>query len=113
MAKHRIRYSQDAMDDLDSIFDYISEDNRSAAAGLLKRLEESILQLADNPRIGAVLPTNELSLVEPGYRRIVVKPYLVFYRLGTDEVFIARVLHSRQDWMNLIFDGGYDKYEVD
>ncbi len=107
MTKLRIRYTQDAVDDLDSIFDYISEDKLTAAADLLEQIENSVLKLADNPRMGTVLPTNELSLVEPGYRRIVVKPYLIFYRIGKDELFISRVLHSRQDWMNLLFENRF------
>ncbi|HNX29626.1 MAG TPA: type II toxin-antitoxin system RelE/ParE family toxin [Syntrophomonadaceae bacterium] len=104
MTKLRILYTQDAVDDLDSIFDYISQDKRTAAANLLEKIENSILKLADNPRMGTVLPTNDLSLVEPGYRRIVVQPYLIFYRTGNGEIIIARVLHSRQDWMNLLFE---------
>ncbi len=107
MTKLRIRYTQDAVNDLDSIFDYISEDKLAAAAAMLEQIENSILKLADNPRMGTVLPTNELSLVEPGYRRIVVKPYLIFYRIGKDELFISRVLHSRQDWMNLLFENSF------
>lgn len=104
MASLRIRYTRDAVDDLDSIFDYIAEDNRQAAARLLERIENSILKLADNPRLGSVLPTNDLSLIEPGYRRIIVKPYIIFYRFGKEEVFIARVLHNKQDWMSLLFE---------
>jgi len=108
MSRIRIRYTRDAVDDLDSIFDYIADDNRKAAAKLLERIEHSILKLADNPRLGSVLPTNDLSLVEPGYRRIIVKPYIIFYRIGKDEIFIARVLHSRQDWMSLLFENSYE-----
>jgi toxin ParE1/3/4 len=108
MANYRIRYTRDAVDDLDSIFDYISDDNRDAAAGMLERIENTILNLADNPRMGAVLPTNDLSLVEPGYRRIVVRPYIVFYRIGKGDIFIARVLHCRQDWMNLLFESFFE-----
>jgi addiction module RelE/StbE family toxin len=107
MKKLKIRYTQDAVDDLDSIFDYISEDKRTAAGHMLEQIENSILQLADNPRMGTVLPTNELSLVEPGYRRIVVKPYITFYRIGKEEIFISCVLHNRQDWMNLLFESSY------
>ena len=107
MTKLRILYTPDAVNDLDSIFDYISEDKRTAAANMLEQIENSILKLADNPRMGTVLPTNELSLVEPGYRRIVVKPYLIFYRIGNGELFISRVLHSKQDWMNLLFEKDY------
>jgi toxin ParE1/3/4 len=108
MTKHRISYTRDAVDDLDSIFDYISEDNRVAAANMLGRIERSILKLADNPRMGSVLPTSDLSLIEPGYRRIVVKPYIIFYRIGKDDIFISRVLHGRQDWMNLLFENVFE-----
>ena len=107
MTKLKILYTQDAADDLDSIFDYISKDKRTTAAKMLEQIESSILKLADNPRMGTVLPTNDLSLVEPGYRHIVVKPYLIFYRIGNDELFISRVLHSRQDWMNLLFEKSF------
>lgn len=107
MAKLKILYTQDAVNDLDSIFDYISEDKRAAAINMLERIENSILNLADNPRMGTVLPTNDLSLVEPGYRRIVVNPYIIFYRIGDGEIFVSRVLHSRQDWMNLLFENNF------
>lgn len=107
MTKLRILYTQDAVDDLDSIFDYISEDKRAAAAKMLERIEKSIGSLAENPRMGTVLPTHDLSLVEPGYRRIVVKPYLIFYRIGDGVLFISRVLHNRQDWMSLLFENTF------
>lgn len=109
MANYNIRYTWDAVDDLDSIFDYISEENRVAAVNMLGRIESSILKLAGNPRIGSVLPTNDLSLIEPGYRRIVVKPYIIFYRIGKDEILISRVLHGRQDWMNLLFENDLEE----
>lgn len=111
MTKLRLLYTKDAVDDLDSIFDYISENNRVAAANMLERIERSILTLTDNPRMGTVLPTNDLSLVEAGYRRIVVEPYIVFYRIGKNEIFISRVLHSKQDWMNLLFENCFEKSE--
>lgn len=104
----KIKYTKDAVDDLDSIFDYIVEDNRVAAVNMLQRIESAILKLADNPRLGTVLQTNDLSLVEPGYRRIIVKPYVIFYRIGKDEIFISRVLHGKQDWMNLLFENSFE-----
>lgn len=40
MTKYRVRYSWHAVDDLDSIFDYISDENRAAAVRLLERIED-------------------------------------------------------------------------
>jgi toxin ParE1/3/4 len=104
MSKYRIRYTEIAVEDLDLIFDYISADNRNAALKMLERLKTGIERLADKPRLGGVLPTNDSSLVESGYRYLVIEPYIVFYRISEQEVRVGRVLHSRQDWLNTLFD---------
>ena len=103
MATHRIQYTQDAVDDLDAIFHYIAVDNADAAMNLLNKIDSSISALAESPHIGAALPAGDHMLIESGYRHIVVHPYLIFYRVIQDEVFIGRVLHSRQDWLQLLF----------
>lgn len=102
MAKYKIRYARIAVDDLDSIFGYISEDNREAAKRMLDRIESAIAGLAENPRMGAVVLTGDLSFVEPGHRRIVVEPYMIFYRVGKEAIYIGRILHGRHDWMHLL-----------
>jgi len=107
--KSKIRYTRDAVDDLDSIFDYIAEGNRIAAGNMLEKIERTIMSLANNPRMGTVLPAKDLSLVESGYRKIIIKPFIVFYRIGKEEIYIARVLHSKQDWLHLLFENNYDE----
>lgn len=104
MSKYGIRYTETAVEDLDLIFDYIFADNRNAALKMLKQLKTGIERLADIPLLGIVLPTNDLSLVKRGYRYLVIDPYIVFYRISEQEIWIGRVLHSRQDWLNTLFD---------
>jgi toxin ParE1/3/4 len=104
----KIRYTWDAVNDLDSIFDYISEDNKNAAAKMLARIEKAILSLSGNPRIGTVVSADEFSLIEPGYRKIIVKPYIIFYRIGDKEIYISRILHNRQDWIHLLFKADFN-----
>jgi len=104
MSKYGIRYTETAVEDLDLIFDYISADNRNAALKMHKQLETGIERLADIPLLGIVLPTSDLSLVKRGYRYLVINPYIVFYRISEQEIWIGRVLHSRQDWLNTLFD---------
>jgi len=101
--KRRIRYTPAAVDDLDALFNFISEDNRSAALKMADNIEYAILKLATNPRLGAVLPSDEPARRTSAFRTIVVKPYIVFYRIVNDDVIVARILHSRQDWMQLLF----------
>lgn len=103
MAEYRIRYAQQAVDDLDAIFDYICLDNPDAARNMLKKFKTCIEKLATTPYHGAALRTDSPIMIAAGYRYIVVSPYLVFYRVVGDEVRIGRILHSRQDWLSLLF----------
>lgn len=102
MAKRTVRYTDLAIDDLDIIFSYISEDNRTAAQNMAEKLEKRILMLADNPRMGATLPSSELRREEGAMRYIAIKPYLAFYRILDNSIIVVRILHSRQDWLNLL-----------
>lgn len=106
MVKHRIRYTQAAIDDLDAIFDYIAVEDRDAAIKLLERFDKRITQLADAPYTGAAVSSDELTMVASGYRYATVLPYLIFYRVVPSEVRIGRILHSRQDWLHLLFGVG-------
>ena len=103
MADFRIRYTQQAMDDLDAIFDYICLDNPDAARKMLQAFRTGIEKLTATPYLGAALRTDSPMMISSGYRYIVVSPYLVFYRVVDQEVRIGRILHSRQDWLSLLF----------
>ena len=103
MADFRIRYTQQAMDDLDAIFDYICLDNPDAARKMLHAFRTGIEKLASTPYLGAALRTDSPIMISSGYRYIVVSPYLVFYRVVDQEIRIGRILHSRQDWLSLLF----------
>jgi toxin ParE1/3/4 len=102
-----IRYTPAAVDDIDAIFAFISEDNRSAAMKMADRIENAILKLAANPRLGSVLALDDPARQASPFRYIAVKPYLAFYRIVNEDVIIARILHSRQDWMQLLFSDDF------
>ena len=83
--------------DLLAIFDYILADNPAAAAQTLNKLDEAILRLADHPglgRPGRVEVTREL--VASGL------PYVVPYRIMSNQVTILRVLHAARKWPELL-----------
>ncbi len=103
MNKMRIRYTQQAADDLDAIFDYIAIENRDAAIKMINAFDTSIRRLETAPYLGAALPTKENMMISSGYRYLVVSPYMIFYRVFDHEIRIGRILHSRQDWLHLLF----------
>lgn len=100
----KILLSEAAYYDIDSIFSYVSQDHKKAAEILRERIYKAIALIADFPEKGAVLPEEDAPGAERGYRRIVQNPYIIFYRVLDDKIVIARVLHSRQNWLQSLFD---------
>lgn len=102
--KHKIKYTPAAVDDMDEIFSYISQDHITNAEILLERLNGEIVKLADFPNMGSVLSDEENTIIQRGYRFIVVQPYLVFYRITDNTIIIHRILHGRRDYLRELFD---------
>jgi toxin ParE1/3/4 len=102
--KNKIKYSPAAVDDMDEIFSYISQDNVFTAEHMLEKLNQSISGLVGFPNLGSVLSDDEYFLIQRGYRFIVVNPYLIFYRIMNDDtVVIHRILHGRRDYLRELF----------
>lgn len=90
-----IRWSETALAEVESIFSYISEHNRSAASAVVKRIEGLSTLLAEFPQMGHV--TDEVNV---RVLSVVRYPFLIFYTIDetTDETVILHVRHSAQDW---------------
>lgn len=102
MAKCRLRYIQDAIDDLDAIFSCIAIEDQDAALQMPERFDASISRLADAPHIEVALSAGESALIDEGHRYTSLPPYLIFYRVFENEVRIGRILHGRQNWLQLL-----------
>ena len=96
----KIRWSRPAQSDLDSIFDYIAEDNPAAAERVARSILQSVERLQEHPGIGR--PGRV-----PGTRELVIAglPYIVVYRLAADRVpsagvnvTVLRVLRGAMGW---------------
>jgi toxin ParE1/3/4 len=101
--KSRIKYTPAAIDDMDEIFSYISQDNLHNAEIMLDKLNSLIGSLSDFPNMGSVLSDDDYTLIKRGYRFIVISPYLVFYRIVDNDVIIHRILHGRRDYLRELF----------
>ena len=89
-----IRWTKAASQDLDSIHDYISQDNPKAAVDQVMRVLHVIEEhLSGNPwmgRAGRLFNTREYAV--PG------TPYIIIYQVTNDVLEILRVLHGAQQW---------------
>ena len=92
--EYRVRFSKSAVNDLNSIREYIYDNNKEAAKEVVSYIIEKIeTVLAVNPaagRAGRVLRTRELVISK--------YPYIVPYQVRDDVVYILRVLHTSRKW---------------
>jgi len=89
----KLRYERGALADLDEIFAHIAADNPDAAARLVARIEQAVERIAASPCIGE-------ATLKGGFRRIVVRNYLIVYEVADKEVVIHYVRHGarRRPW---------------
>ncbi len=82
-----------AVDDLDDIAGYISQDNPEADRRTVRRLWTAVKSLAEQPEMGRPGRVH-------GTRELVVSdtPFVVPYRVVGSEIEILRVLHGARDW---------------
>ena len=100
---NKIVYSPKAQNDLDEIWTYISEKllNHTAAENTIDGILDTIDALQEHSEIGKPLyfSTDLFS----GYRFLVNKNYLAFYRTSGDTVYIDRIIYGKRDYMRLLF----------
>jgi toxin ParE1/3/4 len=91
----RVRWSPDAVADLESIVEYIRQDNPAAAQRIGQTIYDRLSVLETFPhagRFGRVEGTREFPLPP--------LPFIVVYRViaATDVVEIVNVIHGAQRW---------------
>jgi toxin ParE1/3/4 len=90
----KIKWSVEALEDLQSLGAFIAKDNPSAATAVAMRIVEAIEDnLPLNPHIGRpgrVAGTRELVIPNT--------PYIVPYRIQTGTVHILRIYHGARRW---------------
>lgn|ERR1035437_558412 len=100
MVNHEVVLLPAAFADLDEIFDYILAENPQAAVTILANIMKSLDHLRTHPNSGS--PLFERSLDRFHFRMVVVSPYIAFYRVVDNTVFVYRVLHGARNYTHLL-----------
>ncbi len=89
----QIRWLRLALQDLEEVAGFISQDNPEAARVLVKRIWDAAQTLAEHPHSGRAGRV-------PGTRELVIggTQYILPYRVVENEVQILRVLHGAKKW---------------
>jgi toxin ParE1/3/4 len=89
----KIVWTVRSLQDVETIADFIGQDDPAAADRLVRRMESQVSGLAHNPGIGRrgrVEGTRELVLSKT--------PYIAAYRIGDGAVEILAIVHGAQRW---------------
>ena len=87
----KVRWSEEARQDVRDLFAYIANDDPQAARRLVVRMRKAVCEAARFPRMGRVVPEFDNDEI----RELIVPPYRIVFRVG-QEPSIARVWHSRR-----------------
>lgn len=97
-----IKFSHEAVKDLQQIKAYINEELLSAQSA-----DNTINKIMKNIRMLGNFPNSAPSLSDVGfktdYRYLVCGNYVAFYRVENEVVYIVRVLYGRRDFMRILF----------
>ena len=88
----KIRWSQEALERLIEIQEYISKDSSARAIEFVDRLIEHAESLSDKPRMGRTVP----ELASPEIQELVFKEYRIVYRLKANCVEILTVFEGHR-----------------
>lgn len=89
----RIRWLTEAIHDLRGIHDYIAMENPQAARRVVGEIRREIAILATQPEVGRLgrLPCSREFVIQK-------YPYIVAYRIQSNEVHILLVVHTSRRW---------------
>jgi toxin ParE1/3/4 len=85
-------WTEPALQELDSIAEYIALDNSAAASALVEEVFDKTERLENFPQSGRIPPELPNSI----YREVVVPPCRIFYREEGNHVFILYVLREER-----------------
>jgi plasmid stabilization system protein ParE len=94
MPTHTVILTDPARGDLAEIGDYIALDSPEAADRVCDDILASLRSLANLPGRNKQVGVSRKRRV-PIYR-LVVNPYIVYYRIETDLVYILNILHGKR-----------------
>ncbi len=81
------QYTTAAIEDLESILEFIAKDKPGAAVGWVDRIEEKCVAIAASPGTGQTMPH-----LGNGVRASVLGRYMIFHRVAGGRVEILRVI---------------------
>ena len=88
----KIYWSPLAVERLEEIYDYLSNDSVSAAQNLIENIFEKVESLADNSERGRIVPESNRGDI----RELFEGEYRIIYKLESKKLFILTIRNFKQ-----------------
>lgn len=89
---HRLTWSRRALQDLEAIAEYVSQDSPAYAKNVVRNVVNQTKMLARFPRAGRKVPEFD----DENIREVLAYSYRVIYEVGREEITIAAVIHGKR-----------------
>jgi len=90
----KIIWAPSALDNIDSIAEYISRDSVHHASLFIDRLFEIADKIIDNPEKGRIIP----EIGRNNCREIIYGSYRIMYKIDKSAIWITGVIHGARNW---------------
>jgi len=99
---YKLKLSNYLYEDITSSYNYIKYvlQNPIAAQKLKNEIQKSFKKIKENPFIYPAVPVEHLA--SKGYRFIMVKNYMLFFKVNENIINVERLLYGPRDWIYII-----------
>ena len=100
---YRIVSSPEAIEDIESIAEYIERDSSFYAKAVADKIFWSTEKLKEFPKIGRIVP----ELEKEDIRELIVYSYRLVYQIKENQILIIAVIHGKRQFENVL-----EKYKI-
>ena len=95
---YRIVWSPEAIEDIESIAEYIQRDSFFYAKAVVNKIFQSTNKLKEFPKIGRILP----ELEKEDIRELIIYNYRLVYQIKKKHILIVAVIHGKRQFEDVI-----------
>ncbi len=99
---YRIVWSPEAIEDIESIADYIERGSKFYAKSVVNKIFQSTEKLKEFPKIGRVVA----EIGRDDISELIVYSYRLVYQVKERQILIIAVIHGKREFEDAI-EGGY------
>ncbi len=94
----RVHWTENAIEHLVNIFEYISLNSHTYATIMVDRITRRSEQISAHPYSGRKVPEYHSDEI----REVIEKPYRIIYRVKPDQIDVVAVIHGSRLLQNLL-----------